>query len=236
MGDAELREIFGSFWSPSGGSRQSGEGASHTARPDKLELGDGIPGDKVLQLRVDLQYAQPTIWRRLLLPSSASLADLHIALQLVFGWEGSHLHAFEMPEEPSKRLGRTQFSDPAMGLERAHDEYEYSVGQLLCQPKDRFFYEYDFGDCWRHEIVLEKILDSSEGQAVQCTAGRMRAPVDDIGGLPGWYHALDVMNNPSHPDYEHVCHMLALEPGETLDPNEFDAKEVDVTLRRRLSA
>jgi hypothetical protein len=36
------------------------------------------------------------IWRRLLVGSDSSIADLHHTLQIAFGWSDSHLHRFHI--------------------------------------------------------------------------------------------------------------------------------------------
>ena len=48
----------------------------------------------VYQLRIVLRGISPLIWRRLLVRAEDSIADLHAALQIAFGWDGSHLHRF----------------------------------------------------------------------------------------------------------------------------------------------
>ena len=48
----------------------------------------------VYQLRVVLRGISPLVWRRLLVRSDATIADLHQTLQLSFGWSGDHLHRF----------------------------------------------------------------------------------------------------------------------------------------------
>lgn len=181
---------------------------------------------KSIQLRVDLEYAQPPIWRRLQVPASMSLADLHFALQIAFEWDDMHLHDFVQKTGEGWWDAR-RFSDPRMELEETADEFEVSVGQLLNNPKDKLEYNYDFGDSWRLKLAVEKIIDSDPQQAVRCTAGRMHPPVEDIGGIPGWYHAIDVLNDPSHVDYEHACTMLGINPGQSFDPSDFDAKRID---------
>jgi hypothetical protein len=45
----------------------------------------------------------------------------------------------------------------------------------------------DFGDDWRHDIVVEKITLALPGVAYpRCTGGRGWAPVEDSGGI--WAH------------------------------------------------
>ena len=46
------------------------------------------------QLRVVLHGISPLIWRRLLVPATATIAELHAVLQTAFGWSGEHLHRF----------------------------------------------------------------------------------------------------------------------------------------------
>jgi len=41
-----------------------------------------------------LRGVSPLIWRRLLVRSDSTIAELHRALQIAFGWSGEHLHRF----------------------------------------------------------------------------------------------------------------------------------------------
>jgi hypothetical protein len=52
------------------------------------------PEPVVYQLRVVLRGVSPLIWRRLLVRSDSTIADLHASLQLVFGWSDEHLNRF----------------------------------------------------------------------------------------------------------------------------------------------
>ena len=47
-------------------------------------------------VRVDLVDAKPPVWRRLRLPSTLRLDELHGVLQAVFGWTDGHLHRFSL--------------------------------------------------------------------------------------------------------------------------------------------
>jgi len=47
----------------------------------------------VYQLRVVLRGISPLIWRRLLVRSDSTVADLHSTLQTAFGWSDDHLKA-----------------------------------------------------------------------------------------------------------------------------------------------
>jgi Plasmid pRiA4b ORF-3-like protein len=54
-----------------------------------------MPGPEMLcvyQFKVVLRGISPMIWRRLLLRSDHSIADLHYTIQIPMGWSDSHLH------------------------------------------------------------------------------------------------------------------------------------------------
>ncbi len=49
---------------------------------------------QIYQLHVLLLKISPAIWRRFLIRSDSTIADLHHTLQIVMGWEDEHLHQF----------------------------------------------------------------------------------------------------------------------------------------------
>lgn len=61
------------------------------------------------RLKVSLRHIYPMIWRRLLAPSDLTLYGLHRSVQIAFGWEDYHLHAFTV------RGGATARNGPAGG-------------------------------------------------------------------------------------------------------------------------
>ena len=52
--------------------------------------------ENLFSLKVTLRGVRPPIWRRLMILGSMTLAGLHEAIQAAMGWEGSHLHTFEL--------------------------------------------------------------------------------------------------------------------------------------------
>jgi hypothetical protein len=56
-------------------------------------------GGEAYRIHVWIRQISPRIWRRLLVGSDSSIADLHHTLQIAFGWVGlsdSHLHRFHI--------------------------------------------------------------------------------------------------------------------------------------------
>ena len=105
----------------------------------------------VYQLRVWLREISPAIWRRLLVRSDSTIADLHYTLQIAMGWTDFHLHQFIIH---GKRYGVSRVG----GIWFADDPHKVRLCDLQLREKGRFLYEYDFGDLWQHEIRVERKL------------------------------------------------------------------------------
>src|SRR6202453_3561279 len=113
--------------------------------------------DQVAQLKISLTGFRPPIWRRVLLPVTASLGDLHNVIQVLYGWDGDHLHIFSVGK-------KKRYSDWSYYLEGTLDEDELRVRDALPSGIRKIMYEYDLGESWQHEITLEKILPREPGR------------------------------------------------------------------------
>ena len=130
---------------------------------------------RIVQLKIRLLGLSPMVWRRVLVPESATLRELHGILQVGMGWDGIHLYYFDIhavhygsfeldAESPDTPLSRFRF-----------------------RAKDRFVYLYDMGDYWEHEVRLEKFLERDPKQTYPvCTSGAGACPPEDCGGPPGY--------------------------------------------------
>ena len=122
------------------------------------------------QLKITLQDIQPLIWRRIQVWEDITLAQLHTLLQIVMDWEDYHLHDF--------LIGRRRYSVP----DPDDDMYERKVlDEKLARLN--FEYLYDFGDSWRHDLLLEAILmPQSNVHYPRCVAGERRTPPEKVPG------------------------------------------------------
>jgi hypothetical protein len=57
---------------------------------------DTVNADVVLQVKVWLVGISPMVWRRVLVPASFSLRELHGVIQVAMGWDGIHLYVFRL--------------------------------------------------------------------------------------------------------------------------------------------
>jgi hypothetical protein len=117
---------------------------------------ESLSVNQCLRLKISLANWRPPIWRIVLIPATASLAALHRAIQILYGWDGDHMHAFRVRRT-------TTYSDPSFRLEEARSEYDMRVLAALEAGGGKISYEYDFGASWNHEIVLQKRVSREPG-------------------------------------------------------------------------
>ncbi len=186
-------------------------------RPAKTSL----EAKKVLQLRIDLEWLDPPIWRRLLVPAGIRLDKLHDVLQVAMGWTDSHLHAFTIAEQ---RYGMhlDEFA------ERELDEKKFTLLAAIGKQR-RFRYEYDFGDDWQHHVALEDThsVPFALNFAV-CLDGQRSCPPEDCGGPPGYANLLEAIADPEHEEFDEYIEWV----GKDFDPEEFSLATTNAALQR----
>ncbi len=116
---------------------------------------DGLMSTDVFRLKVTLRGSRPPIWRRVEVQPDLTLFQLHQVLQRAMGWTDSHLHQFWR--------GETCYGSPDAEFgTRRESERRTRLDEVLHRVKERIVYEYDFGDSWEHDVVLEAICSTSE--------------------------------------------------------------------------
>jgi hypothetical protein len=182
--------------------------------------------ESVYQLKVTLTRISPPIWRRFQVADDITLLKLHRVLQAIMGWEDYHLHVFE--------IGGVSYSMPypdkadldEMGMK---SEKGVKLSKLALAEKSRFLYEYDLGDSWIHEILVEKILPPDpEVKYPICIAGERSAPPEDCGGVWGYEEFVEAISNPDHPEHEEYLDWA----GRDFDPEKFDLVAINRELGR----
>ncbi len=180
----------------------------------------------VYQIKVTLKGSKPPIWRRMQITSETTLVQLHRILQRVMGWEGSHLYQFV--------IGGIAYGDPGMvGELDVEDARTVTLAALVRGEKSKLLYEYDFGDSWEHELLVEKILPQDEGKRYPvCLTGKRACPPEDCGGVWGYASFLEAIHDPEHPEHEEMLEWI----GGEFDPEVFDLDEVNMELQRLTSS
>jgi hypothetical protein len=190
-------------------------------RPDRSDARYRIK----VQLR---EVTKPPVWRRLEVPAELGLDRLHGMIQAAMGWDDSHMHAF------SDGQYEWGLPDPELGH---HAEQEVYLSQLLHDVGDRMRYTYDFGDCWEHDIVLEKILPAEAGVAgALCTGGKGACPPEDCGGVGGYEELKDILADPGAEEHNTLLAWLGLDSSAGFDAGEFSVEDVNLRLGHGASA
>ena len=97
--------------------------------------------------------------------------------------------------------------------------------------RQRFMYEYDFGDGWQHELRIEEIVAPDEKPAEHpvLLAGERACPPEDIGGVPGYEGFLAAISDPENENYEEMRDWCG---GVDFDPDFFEIDEINKILRK----
>ncbi len=127
--------------------------------------------DAIVQIKVWLLGISPMVWRRVLVPVSLTLRELHGVIQVAMGWEGSHLYQFRLR---AARYGSWEVSAASPDV---------TLAALRFRKGARFVYEYDLNIPWRHEIRIEDRLEPEAGKAYPaCSGGSGACPPEDCAG------------------------------------------------------
>lgn len=174
---------------------------------------------KLYQLKIQLLDIQPAIWRSFIVPASITLDRLHDVVQIVMGWDDTHLHEFTIGKKIYTEYPETKRDGLVSG--------QYRLGDLIKQKGRTFSYLYDFGDNWEHELTLENNKHiNPEPQfnitpfSIICLDGARSCPPEDVGGTPGYFEFCTAIKDPKHS--EHKMHT------DWIGHNHFDTEFFDI--------
>lgn len=180
-------------------------------------------GPTVYTLTVTLRDVQPAVWRQVVVTSETPLPKLAQMLERVMGWESYHLHMFD--------VGGLLFGpqDDEFDSDHVIDERKITVKQVLPDVGARLRFDYDFGDGWEHDVVVDAIESPQDGKRYPiCLGGERACPPEDCGGVPGYEQVLAALADPSSDEHEHYAEWAG-----DFDPGRFDLVAANRRLRGR---
>lgn len=178
-------------------------------------------GPVVYVLHVQLDEVQPPIWRRIVVEEDTKLPRLSRILEAAMGWQGYHLHDFEVGD------GVT-FAPPDLETDHAIDERRVTVKQILPRVGSSLVWQYDFGDSWHHVVTVEALNEpDDETRYPQVIDGARACPPEDCGGTYGYAELLEALADLSHPDRKHMAEWAP----DGFDPEAFDVEAHDAAVR-----
>ena len=123
------------------------------------------------------------------MPDNFTLGDLHDVIQVAMGWQNCHMHAF--------RFGDVHYTSQQASEMDMENEDTVFLSRVVTRVKQKFIYEYDFGDSWEHEVTVEKMLPiDPQAKYPVCLAGARACPPEDCGSFPGYVDILEALKAP----------------------------------------
>lgn len=138
-----------------------------------------------MEIKIKLLDVKPATSRTLRVPLGLRYDQLHVLIQLAFGWENEHLYAFQPYKQDVQYM---EDIDPLMadlGTPAELSRMNYVYPDLVKGP---VMYTYDFGQNWEHEVTLNKVLTFSELGKLplpSCLTGRGNNRLEDSDGELG---------------------------------------------------
>ncbi len=173
-----------------------------------------------LKLHVELEWIEPRIWRKVIVPETITLEVLHHVIQRAFDWKNTHLHEFDFAGTVYSRNDSESDSNLALSEKTA---LKTALGKL-----EYFTYLYDFSDQWLHILSIEgrQPQNLEKGAIAYCFEGANAAPPEDVGGVAGYEYFQSVMANPKHPEYRSMKRWFK----GSFNPELFDLDQINHSL------
>ena len=174
--------------------------------------------DRIARIRIDLDDITPAIWRRVEVPLTTSLLELHEVIQAVMLFDNAHLFQFDVGTQ-RYAIPNPEWED----LRQTVDAGSMNLAALVDGGVRSFSYTYDFGDNWQHTVTIETIAAADPGlDYPRFIDGERHAPPEDVGGIPGFEQFLDAMANPRHPERKSLLRWY----GRPFNPDDIDLPDI----------
>lgn len=172
---------------------------------------------EIARLRVEVDEAEPKVVRRIEVPVSVRLDDLHFVLQIAVGWQNCHPFEFRSGEAVWGLVDKDDPDNSPLPAEQAR------LAELLARGPS-FKYGYIYGDDWQHTVTVEETTSAdADASYPRLISAEGACPPADIGP-DGYEEYLRARADP-----EHLHHEGLLE----LDDADFDPHAVDAEAIRR---
>lgn len=185
--------------------------------------------EDIIQLKISLIGSKPPIWRRILVDKNSTFFQLHQILQIVMGWENTHLHKFLFNERVISNYEEEAESSFSFLEIKVENGINICLSELITNHKSTFTYIYDIGNYWEHKILVEDFLPPNPAtQYPICIKGKLNCPPEDCGGIYSFYEMLEILSDSTHPDYKFMRQWL----GKNYSPELFDIDRVNKILKK----
>ena len=179
----------------------------------------------VARLRVQIDDVAPAVIRRVEVPVTVRLDDLHFVLQIAIGWQNCHPFEFRVGGTASGGATSINNRTKTWGLVDRDDPESSPISAETATLTDvlalgqTFRYDYVYGEDWGHTVALEAILPATSDTVYpRLVSAEGRCPPADIGGPEGYETFLQAIADPEHLHHEGMVEW---------DDPEFDPHIID---------
>ena len=215
----------------------------------------------IYQIYAELQDYEPKIWRRFQVMNDITVARLAYILMTLFEMQGSHLYLFEVDELNNFILNNLEHYNKYMKdydnddlfkigqygcvfedddiiprLDKRYrelkDAKDVKLKWILDKVNEKMEFQYDFGDNWRFNVVLEKIFEDEniKGKDLpRVIEGEGFGIIEDCGGTMGLEDIKKAFEIKKGEDYEMYSNWLGTE---NLDLNVCDLEYLNFRLKK----
>lgn len=173
---------------------------------------------RALELKVIMNLENFNVWRKVVVPLNFTFSELHKVMQVIFDWKEYHLHDFIILDGDK----------PFIHIVESEEDIEYQgtipmiVGKNIkiedYLPEYKVVnYRYDFGDGWEHIMKVENVISDYDKIYAYCLDGKGDSPPEDVGGEGGYEEFVEVMNDPTREEYEHMKLWAESQPYKSFD-------------------
>lgn len=193
----------------------------------------------IYQIYAELQEYEPKIWRRIQVMNDITIARLAYILMTLFEMQGSHLYLFEVDELNNFIVNNLEYynkhieddlfkigqygcifedDDIIPRLDKRYrelkDAKDIKLKHILDEENERMEFQYDFGDNWRFNVILEKIFQDnniSGKELPRVIEGEGFGIIEDCGGVMGLEDIRKAFKIKEGEDYEMYSNWLGKE-------------------------
>lgn len=191
------------------------------------------PYDYIIRLEARIIGIEPAVTRTLELPRDLNFAQLHEVLQAAFGWTDSHLHQFTLG---GLIVGAPEVIEDENYGPRVLEATEIRLRDLSfpygATPSLEITYDYDFGDNWKHLLILRPTQPVDGVKYPRCIEGKRGCPPEDVGGTGGYTQFLEAWLDPHHEDHKANRQWA----GRKFEPEGFDLDATNKAIIRAMRA
>lgn len=193
-----------------------------------------------IKLKIELKDLPHKCTRTLLVPEDINMLQLHFIIQESFGWLNAHLFEFcDVKWRAAIRVGVPDDLDDDFNfieMTPKQDVSKVKLKKTFAEENDRkaFWYWYDFGDDWWHQVRFLKVSQKDLKQfdeAPMCIKAEGKCPPEDVGGVWGYAAFLEAIKDKKHPEHKALVKWYGLKRNEVYDENKVDLEKINLYLK-----